>query len=157
VRNGAWSTSMLAGSTGADALTRAKVAIYGILALDPKEAIYYVAGSDDDGRPLAADREYEVRGGPLPGRWWSVTAYDKDNFLIPNEGHRYAYSSQSIAYEPDGGFVIRVGHRPRNGNWLPTGEGHFRLTLRLYNAPESVRDDRTGVALPRIVRVEAKP
>jgi len=157
IRNGAWGTSTLAGSTRADALTRARVAISGLLALDQKECIYFVAARDDSGAPLSAGNEYEIRGEAPDSRWWSITVYGPDYFLIGNPGHRYSYNSQSIALDDSGNFAIRLAPDERPGHWLPTGTGRFVLNLRLYNPSETLRQNRAAVALPRIVRIGGNP
>ena len=153
IRNGAWGTGMLTGSTKADALTRARVAISGLLALDQKECIYFIAARDDSGEPLSSEHEYEIKGTAPDARWWSITVYGPDYFLIANPGHRYSFSSKTIKSDQAGGFTIRLARDQRDGAWLPTGEGRFVLNLRLYNPSETLRRDRATVPLPRIVRV----
>ena len=49
VRNGPWSANTDQGTAEASALTRAKVALYGLLALPAKEAMYFIAATDSDG------------------------------------------------------------------------------------------------------------
>lgn len=156
VRNGPWRTSLVTGSAGAGIYTRARVAIGGLLALAPSETIYWNAEADAEGSALEARCDYRVEGEELGARWWSVTAYGSDHFLIPNDAGRYSYSQTTLAREAGGGFVIRVSTEPRPGNWLPSGragdEGRFALTLRLYNPEQAVYEHPESVALPHILR-----
>ncbi len=52
ITNGAWTTGKSFGTADADALTRARVALGGLLALPAKEAMYFTANVDDEGEPL---------------------------------------------------------------------------------------------------------
>ena len=67
---GAWVTSTLAGSPEADAYTRARVALEGLLALGRDETMYYVARTDDHGHPLRSRCTYRIEGLPPAARWW---------------------------------------------------------------------------------------
>ena len=50
-----------------------------LVALDPAAAhldyYEYNAQHDDDGRKLSASCNYDITGGPIQARWWSITAY----------------------------------------------------------------------------------
>ena len=76
--------------------------------------------------------------------FWSLTAYNKDEFLIENEINRYALGSQKdLCYNEDGSLDIFIqAHKPDpmfRQNWLPTvPQGPFSLTFRLYWPEESV-------------------
>ena len=61
---GPWRVSLLAGSAEADAATRARVAIGGLLALNRSETMYFVAMHDSAGRPLRSRCTYRVEGVP---------------------------------------------------------------------------------------------
>ncbi|NWG46764.1 MAG: DUF1214 domain-containing protein [Alphaproteobacteria bacterium] len=155
IRNGQWTTSLVTGSKAADNLSRARIAIYGLLALDRKETVYYMTGTDDRGEPLTSDRDYVIEGQPLRARWWSITPYDMEMFLIDNEEKRSSFHMDNIEYEPDGRFRILLSGRRQARNWLPTGKaGPFCLTLRLYN-PDMDYVNRPGqVVLPVVRRIE---
>lgn len=157
VQNGPWQTSTETGSVDAGMYLRAQVALAGLLALNPSEAMYYRATSDDAGRPLDGDCDYRVEGRDPPTRWWSLTAYAADHYLIPNPAERYSFSRTTVARAADGGFQVLVSARPHDGNWLPVAAGApFDLTLRLYNPEPALLDDLAGVALPRITRTECR-
>jgi hypothetical protein len=156
VSNGPWRTSFLTGSSDADLYTRARVAVGGLLALAPTETVYWNADTDAGGESLDARCDYRVEGDELSARWWSVTAYGADSFLIPNDGGRFSFSQTTLARAPGGPWAMTVSSEPHAGNWLPSGRsgasGPFALTLRLYNPQPSVYEQPTVVALPRIVR-----
>jgi hypothetical protein len=156
VRNGPWQTSLVTGSPDADAYTRARVAVAGLLALAPSETIYFTAASDAAGEPLTARCDYRVEGEELAARWWSLTAYGSDHYLISNEAGRYSFSQTTLAREDGGPWTIRVSPEPQPGNWLPSGRpgdtGAFSLTLRLYNPSPPVHQAPATTPLPRIER-----
>ncbi len=157
IRNGAWETNLTVGSVGTDPYTRATTAIHFLLALNQSETLYYGAYRDDDGNLLNGKYTYRIEGGPLDARWWSITAYGADDFLIPNDLDRYSYNMGNLAYGPDGRYVIYLSQEPHEGNWLPLGGlRSFSLTLRLYNPKSSVRDNPAGVQLPHIVKEAGK-
>jgi hypothetical protein len=153
IANGPWRASLVTGSPDADLWTRARVAVGGLLALAPSETVYFTAATDAQGRALDARCVYRVEGEELPARWWSVTAYAADHFLIPNEAGRYSFSQTTLDREPGGPWTLQVASEPRPGNWLPCGkEGAFSLTLRLYNPEPAVYERPETVSLPRIAR-----
>jgi hypothetical protein len=153
VRNGPWRHNPLAGSTAAGPYGRARLARFAPLALNASEAVYFVAQTDSDGNPFRCEHSYRVEGRPPEGRWWSVTAYAADGFLMPNPADRWSFNSENVQSDADGGFVIHLSRKERSTNWLPLGVGEtFLLALRVYNPEPSVRDHPATAELPRIVR-----
>lgn len=154
---GPWETGMSFGSADADMYTRARVAVFGLLALDKRETMYYTAIRDSAGGRLSGDCTYAVEGRDLAALWWSITAYGPDSFLIPNEANIYSYAMTTVKREPDGRFVIRVSADRQEGNWLPVKAGErFDLTARFYNPDVSVYDAPANADLPRIVKESCK-
>ena len=159
VSNGPWRTSFVTGSRDADIYTRARVAVGGLLALAPSETVYWTTEHDGEGRPLDARCDYRVSGDELPARWWSVTLYGADQFLVPNDAGRYSFSQTTLAREPGGPWSMLVSSEAKPSeaqNWLPSGRagapGPFSLTLRLYNPRPAVYQQPEALALPRIER-----
>ncbi|ABS62462.1 protein of unknown function DUF1214 [Parvibaculum lavamentivorans DS-1] len=152
-RSGAWTTSTAYGSVEADMYTRARVALFGLLALDKRETMYYQTRTDSAGEPLSGNCTYRLEGSDLAAHWWSITAYDADSFLIPNERNVFSFSQTTTAREPDGSFVIRISPDPQEKNWLPVkaGEG-FDLTARFYNPQASIYADPAAAVLPIIAK-----
>jgi hypothetical protein len=151
VSDGPWKTSLDTGSSAAGLYQRANVAVHGLLALNRSETIYYTAGSDSDGAPLTGACRYELVGRDPPTRWWSITAYGGDDYLIPNPAGRYSASMNGVTRQGDGSFRIVVA-KDGNGatNWIPVDDGRFSLSLRLYNPDARVAADPAHVALPEI-------
>jgi hypothetical protein len=158
LRNGQWATNLAVGTSEASMYTRANVALHGLLALAKSEAVYYQCLGDDKGQPLRSDCDYRIEGKALDTRWWSVTAYGKDDFLIPNEAKRYSFNSDTVKANPDGSFVIYFSSAEREGNWLPSGTKGQKvtLTLRLYNPGQTVYDNPGTIQLPIITREACK-
>jgi len=148
---GAWRMNTLAGSANADLYTRARVALTGLFALNANETIYFEASRDDAGHPLRAACRYTLTGRGLTARWWSITAYADDFFLIPNAAQRFSYNMGNLAFAPDGSFILTTAPDAQPGNWLPTGrQGGLHLLLRLYNAAPAVLAQPQATPLPSI-------
>ena len=153
---GPWETDLTIGSMEADPYTRARVAVAGLLALNRNETIYFTAGRDGDGERLRVSCSYRIEGTDPPARWWSITLYGDDHFLVSNPQQRYSYGGETVARNEDGSFTITAGPEETDGNWIPTGDGHtgdtFTLTLRLYNPDENAARNPSGIALPQIAK-----
>jgi hypothetical protein len=130
VTDGPWHTSLYTGSSEGGPYLRAAIAVHGA-ALDGN-CIYHLEGRD------------------LPTRWWSITAYGADDFLIPNDAGRYSVSMNSVARDADGRFKVTLSKAKAEGNWIPVAPGRFDLTFRLYNPQADVIADPAHVALPAI-------
>ena len=153
IHAGVWATSLTYGSAEADIHTRARVALFGLLALSREQTVYYTAARDGAGAALSGDCTYVVTGRDFDARWWSITAYGPDSYLIPNGEGIYSYSKTTVVREPDGRFVIRISADEQSGNWLPVRRGQrFDMTARFYNPDASVVEDPEGVPLPTIVK-----
>lgn len=151
IQNGVWRTSLVAGSEQADPYTRAIVAKNYLYILNRSEAIYFIAESDGE-RELKRNCDYKIVGKDLPSRWWSITIYGEDNFLIPNEHNIYSITSANVLKEGDH-WQIHVSRDPKGKNWIPLrGEGKFYITLRLYNPEKDVYEKIKEIELPSIIR-----
>jgi hypothetical protein len=95
-RYGGWTHSRAAGSSAADPYTRAVIAREGLLALSAREALYFNLSQDEQGRPLSEACVYELSGRALAARWWSVTLYARDHFLVQNSDHAAAIDATRI-------------------------------------------------------------
>ncbi len=152
VADGPWHTSLAVGSAQGGAYLRAAVAVHGLLALNRSETIYYTATADSSGAALDGHCRYALAGRDPPTRWWSITAYGADDYLIDNPAGIYSASRNSIVRRSDGGFIVTVGKARAPGNWIPVGDGRFSLSLRLYNPAPEISADPAHVALPGIVK-----
>jgi len=154
VKNGDWHTNLLAGDAEAGIYQKAVISIVGLLASTRKDSIYYLANTAD-GKPFSLNCDYRLEGGSLDADWWSITAYGRDAFLIPNSDNRYSFNNANVARDEKGGFSIVVSSERREGNWLPVGysekgllptDADFDLTLRIY-APGNDYLKNPGTAL----------
>jgi hypothetical protein len=153
-RYGAWTHNRAAGSTAADLYTRAIIAKEGLLALSAREALYFNLAEDQDGRPLSESCIYDLTGGDLDTRWWSVTIYSDDGFLVQNGDHAHSIDASHVALGRGGVWRARVA--PVRGDaayWLSSREARrdFSLTLRVYNPRPSFQP--SAEALPVLNRL----
>jgi hypothetical protein len=178
VQIGPWSTGLDFGTVEASAKTRAVVALRGLLALPAKEARYYTAAVDDAGQPLDGRCRYRVAGGVIPGRWWSLTLYDREGYLVKNGANRFSVQSSDVArYTPgvaaddqseraramraifaaEQRWAIQVSPTPppasAQASWLPTGGiERFELTLRIYLPADEGRSNPPRAMMPSITK-----
>ena len=150
VSDGPWKTSLYAGSSAGGPYLRAVIAVHGLLALNRQETIYYTAATDSDGAALTGACRYEIAGRDPPTRWWSITAYGADDYLIATPSELYSVSKNSIVRRTDGSFIVTVLRDAASVDQIAVGDGRFSLTLRLYNPAPSVAADPAHVALPII-------
>jgi len=141
------------GKYGTNYQLREEVAVIGLFANTPEDAVYLnvaaVPDSKGKGIPLAADRVYTLTfdKGNLPpvGAFWSVTLYDEKGYMIENAIDRYAlHSWDSLEIGADGSTTITISAKvPATGdsNWLPApsdGISNFVLTARFYWPSEQI-------------------
>ena len=130
------------GNFGTDYRIRAVVAMIGLGANLPADAMYPSASVDVLGRPLDGSKQYRLHfppGGLPPAKaFWSVTAYGADDFLIENSIQRHALGSRDkLLTNADGSLDLYIQAAPPpekwQANWLPVRQGQaFILNARLY-------------------------
>jgi hypothetical protein len=153
ISNGSWTTGKSFGTTDATTLTRAKVALSGLLALPSKEAMYFTAKVDSDGKSLDGGCTYLVSGGKLEGRWWSVTLYEGEGWLVKNAANRWSIPALAAVQNESGQWSFIVSPTEKPGAWLPTGGVKaFDLTLRLYHPSAATIAEPAKAPLPIIKR-----
>jgi hypothetical protein len=153
VRAGPWRTHAATGSADANPYERAAIAVAGLYALSKDETVYYTAFTDSAGQPLDGRCDYRLIGRPLPSRWWSLTLYGADHYLVANAPGIHSRHATNLAFEPDGSYVVPVSAQAQPRNWLPApAQGDFSITARLYNPDAAVLRDLAAVAMPQIER-----
>ncbi len=130
------------GFYGADYRRRAMVAMLGVGANLPKDAVYAPAFMDAGGLLLNGSERYRLHFNreqlPPVNAFWSITVYDERGYLAANPIHRYAISAHlnPLQYNPDCSLDIWISSmKPPHyaeANWLPAPKGQFNLTLRMY-------------------------
>jgi len=154
IKNGPWTTSLGYGTKATDPLTRAMVARSGLLALPAKETVYWMARSDAAGAPLDGNCRYSLSGTPLDARWWSITVYDDEGYLVDNPGRVWSVNGVNVALDAKGEWRVVISpDKPKDAAWLPGIKGQrFQLTLRMYNPGKAFRAAPAKAVLPRLVK-----
>lgn len=151
---GPWHTPLDAGGAGRNMYLRAAVALGATLGLSRTETLYFRATTDSAGDALGARCTYRVAGPDLAARWWSLTLYGADHYLIANASHRYSVNSVALTRRTDGGFAVRVGPGASGDDAIDSGAAeHIVLLLRLYQPSPEVARLPGALILPRIDRV----
>jgi len=129
------------GDWGTDYGTRAVIALVGLGANLPADAVYPSAYVDGEGRALNGANRYVLhfaKGGEPPVRaFGSVTMYDPDSFFVANPINRYAVSSwMPFKRNADGSLDLYIQKdspgKDKEANWLPAPASDFNLTMRMY-------------------------
>lgn len=140
-----WTFDPSIGTYGTNYLQRAAIAWKGLGANLPQDAIYptLFATAGANGSTGRFRLHFPADQTPPVDAFWSLTAYDADNYLMANPAGIYAIGHQvPVVPNPDGSIDLAVqqadpGPEVPPGNWLPIPEsGQFSLTLRLY-APKA--------------------
>ncbi|MFN4897039.1 MAG: DUF1254 domain-containing protein [Pseudomonadota bacterium] len=130
-------------------LKRAVVALIGLGANLPEDAVYPLNIGDADGKPLAGTSKYVLHFAkneiPPARAFWSVTLYDKDGFPSPNKMNRHAIGDRdNLKFNADGSLDLFIQHSSpgaeKEPNWLPAPADAFNLTMRLYSPKAEVLD-----------------
>ena len=126
--------------------------------------MYPTASTDTQSNPLNGTNNYVIHfnAGQLPPvkAFWSVTAYNKDKFLVDNPINRYNLGNmtKSLKYGNDGSLDIYVQNTSpgtdKESNWLPIPADTFSLTLRFYIPEEPILTEK--YQYPTLQVVEAK-
>ncbi len=141
---GAWNWSRATGSIDAGPYTRAVVARDALLALNADEALYLNLDHDENGRPLQEACVYELAGGDIAARWWSVTLYARDNYLARNDDHAFSIDATRVRPDTNGRWSARISAvRGEATQWISSRAAgrNFSLTLRAYNPADNFPSD----------------
>jgi hypothetical protein len=142
-------------------LRRAIVAMIGLGANQPEDAIYPVLTADANGDPITGEHDYVIHFDadnlPPVAAFWSVTMYDAEGFQVANEIDRFAIGDRdALRYNADGSLDLYLQHdnpgAEREDNWLPAPRGPLGITMRLY-APK--REALDGTWNPPPVRINS--
>ncbi|WP_404995032.1 DUF1254 domain-containing protein [Cupriavidus pauculus] len=146
-----WRVRRDTGVYGVDYGRRATVAMFGLGANLPEDALYPTARADASGRPFDGGSRYVLHfeKGQLPPvkAFWSLTMYNDKQAFVANELQRYAIGSRDrLRYNRDGSLDIYIQYeRPaaaRVANWLPAPPDAFNLMLRAYWPDQTMLDGK---------------
>jgi hypothetical protein len=142
-------------------LKRAIVAMVGLGANVPEDAVYPLNIGDADSKPLNGTNKYVLQFAkneiPPAAAFWSITLYDKDGFPTANVLNRNAIGDRDeLKFNADGSLDLYFQNespgKDKESNWLPAPTGDFNLAMRLYAPKLEVLDGRW--APPPIRRVQ---
>jgi hypothetical protein len=143
-------------------LKRAIVAMVGLGANQPEDAVYPLAVADAGGKPLDGAHRYRLhfdkQALPPVSAFWSVTLYDGEGFQVANPLNRFALGDRDdLKFNADGSLDLYIQHDSpgagKESNWLPSPDkGTLGVTMRLYAPKAEVLDGRW--APPAVTRVE---
>jgi hypothetical protein len=152
---GSWrGTTNLALNT--DDLVTTQVTLFALFALPSQEAVYLFAASDENQKRLNGKHNYIIQGNinNIKAEYWSITAYGRDLYLIPNQANRFSFNRDNLKTDSAGNFKITLSNTPAGDNWLPTPEKNkFELVLRLYHSNEDFIGNLDKATLPTIKRI----
>ncbi|MCP9819259.1 DUF1254 domain-containing protein [Synechococcus sp. Cruz-9H2] len=132
-------------------LKRAIVALVGLGANLPEDAVYPLNIGDADGNPLTGANQYVLHFAqneiPPAQAFWSISLYDEHGFPTANDLKRNAIGDRdALKFNADGSVDLYIQHASpgaeRESNWLPAPAGDFNLTMRVYSPKSEVTDGR---------------
>jgi hypothetical protein len=133
-------------------LKRAIVAMVGLGANQPEDAIYPLNIFDADGKPMNGAHNYVLHFSkeelPPAGAFWSVTMYDAEGFQVANKLDRFAIGDRDeLKFNADGSLDIYIQYespgKDKESNWLPSpAKGALGVTMRLYAPKAQALDGR---------------
>jgi hypothetical protein len=132
-------------------LKRAVVALFGLGANLPEDAVYPLNIGDENGQPLTGANRYVLHFAqneiPPAQAFWSVTLYDEHGFPTANDLKRNAVGDRdALKFNADGSLDLYIQHASpgaaKESNWLPAPAKDFNLTMRVYSPRGEVTDGR---------------
>lgn len=139
------------GVYGTNYLYRAVIAMVGLGANLPEDAIYPMLLHDSSGDEPVGDHSYVLHfdADQLPpvDAFWSVTMYNVEGFPVLNPLDRYALGDRDpVRYNDDGSLDLYIGQESPGAelepNWLPAPPGPLGITMRLYGPRPEILDGR---------------
>jgi hypothetical protein len=133
-------------------LKRATIAMTGLGANQPQDAVYPEIVTDADGKPLKGGVSYVLHFNkgeyPPVNAFASITMYDEDGYHIANPINRFAIGDRDdLKFNDDGSLDIYIQPespgKDRETNWLPSPKsGLLNMTMRLYAPKAEALDGR---------------
>jgi len=140
------------GVYGTNYLQRAVIAMGGLGANLPEDAVYPLLLTDSDGKPVDGRNRYllhfDKKDLPPVDAFWSLTLYDRNGYHFVNSINRFAIGDRDdLKYNQDGSLDLHIQSenpgKDKERNWLPSPpEGSLGITMRLYSPRPEVIDGR---------------
>ena len=155
------------GNFGQSYAYRAGVALAGLAALPPVEAMY-MRGRGERGGIYDGHKRWRLHFPadqlPAVNSFWSLSLYeataDGQFFFADNPLNRYSIGDRTagLTYNDDGSLDIWIGHEPpggeRDANWLPSPPAPFALFMRAYLPKPAMLDG--SYRLPPVTALAAE-
>ncbi|MCO6186007.1 DUF1214 domain-containing protein [Rhizobium sp. L1K21] len=158
-----WRSDWLIGTEAADPYTRAWVALYGLFALRRTEAVYFIKAKDEKGERLTEKCDYRLETGPLPGKWWSFTVYDRTGYLPKNDDGHLTFDATNAAAsggsEGPWSTILSSRQPEKDGeSWISTrNAGSFDVTMRIYQPdPQFLAEPEQHLIGPKISKLSCQ-
>jgi hypothetical protein len=133
-------------------LKRAIIAMVGLGANQPEDAVYPGNVGDADGKPLRGENNYVLHFDkanlPPVEAFWSLTMYDAEGFQVANPINRFAIGDRDdLKFSAAGSLDLYIQNKSpgadKESNWLPSpASGLTPITMRLYAPKPEVLDGR---------------
>jgi hypothetical protein len=133
-------------------LKRAIVALVGLGANQPEDAVYPLCQTDAEGKALNGANKYALHFAkeelPPVDAFWSITMYDEQGFQVANPLNRFAIGDRDqLKFNPDGSLDLYLQNESpgadKESNWLPSpASGTLGVTMRLYAPKAQILDGR---------------
>jgi hypothetical protein len=144
-----WEFMTNIGRFGTDYLWRAVVALVGLGANLPEDAIYPRRTVDADQQTLTGANQYAIRFAkdqlPPVGAFWSISMYNSRQAFVKNPINRHAIGDRDdLKFAADGSLTLYIQNespgKDAESNWLPAPKDAFNLFMRLYWPKNEVLD-----------------
>lgn len=148
-----WRYDPATGAEPEDGYARAFTATRDLMGLSRREELVFTLTRDDRERPFDEACVYELRGGPLPARFWSVTLYANDGYLPRNPDRAISFNSTRAEADASLNWAVRIAPiRGDASHWMSSRDArrNFSLQLRLYQPRQDARDDPDAITLPSV-------
>lgn len=150
VRIGPWVAFPSIGTADPDPYARASIARRGRVPLALGDGIEFQATEDSTGDALSGTCAYDVSGGNIPARYWTIAVQSASLATSPG---RSALTSVELLRRESGSFIITAAPSARPANWIATPRNApFTLVLRLYDTPLSSRSAGANTVFPVITK-----
>jgi len=167
IENDIWRILPSPGDPNRDIYTRAAVAQYGTFALKKPESAYFHADIDIDNQKLNGNCVYKLSGEKIEAKWWSITAYGSDGYLMYNSENNFSFNSEEKNIKTAEKFglseyyeIFFTGYldlltERNSSNWIKVEEdSDFSLVLRIYLPGEEFFSNLRRVNLPIIEKIK---
>jgi hypothetical protein len=138
IQNG-WAVFTNLGSYGTNYSLRAFVALIGLGANLPQDAIYPATTGQ-----LPGSKSYVIHFTTMPPAkaFWSLTLYNNKQYFYDNPLNRYNVSQRSpFVKNADGSVDVYVSNKSpgaaKEANWLPAPADEFNMIMRIYSPSET--------------------